>query len=108
MEAACHIAGELFGKQFGEFFEYRIKQKNTCEGNMFISSKDVLNWYCPALFKLITRFDVVYGFQKPRITGYIAEYFMGPWIEYNKLNICWCPRIVYDQTLSHSVVLKCT
>lgn len=106
IDLACRLVNELFGHQFGEFFSYRIKQKNTCEGNMFIASKDVLNWYCPALFKLLTRFDVIHGFRIPRITGYIAEYFMGPWIEYNKLNICWSSRIAYDKNLTHSVILR--
>lgn len=107
MDLACRIALEMFGRDFGTYFADRIRKKNTCEGNMFITSRYVLNWYCKSLFNFLNQFDKLHNFRTPRITGYIAEYFMGPWMEFNQLRIRWNSRVAYDKNLTTPTVLRC-
>lgn len=85
------------------FFKKRLLGKYTFENNMFICKKEIINEYCEWLFPLLKKFDENDTERIPRIDGYIAEYFFGPYLEWKKYKIKVNKRKVFDQKLKKEI-----
>lgn len=96
---ALAIVYDKYGENIASFFKSKLAGSYTFENNMFIGKKSILNDYFSFIFSILEEFDKYHKFKIPRIDGYIAEYFFGPWLEYNKLKIATPKRITYDQKL---------
>lgn len=83
------------------FVKNYLKERNVVEGNMFICRKELIDEYCSFIFdvldiyrKGIEHFNVEL---KPRICGYIAEYFFGGWLVYKNLRKYENKRLYIDK-----------
>lgn len=91
---------QKYGKEMADFFYKNFISNYVYLGNMFICRKEIANKFFEFIFDLLKDFDKINKFSIPRIDGYIAEYFMEPWFEYNKYKIYNCDRQVMDKTFT--------
>ena len=94
------LVEKICGHDMKTFFEQECSTPGVYLGNMIICKKSLLNDYCQWLFFLLACFDFVDKRRCPRIDGYIAEYFLGPWMLFHNKKIYNCNRVVYDRSLS--------
>jgi hypothetical protein len=97
---ALAILNMLYGDKMANFFKAKFSGDYTFENNMFFCKKEILNKYCEFIFPLLVEFDKYHKFEIPRIDGYISEYMLGPWLEYNEYKIAFPKRVAYDKNVS--------
>lgn len=100
---ALAVIKYCFNEDMYNFFNDYCNTPGAYLGNMFICKKEIINEYCDWLFKLLEIFDKCDKFKKPRIDGYIAEYFFGPYMLYTNKKIANVNRIVFDKTLKNKL-----
>ena len=98
---AVAIIDILYGSDMAIFIKNKLRGNYVFENNMIFCKKEILDKYCEFIFKVLIEFDKQHKFKIPRIDGYISEYLLGPWLEYNKYKITFPKRIAYDKTLKH-------
>ena len=81
--------------------ESYLHEHDVIEGNMFVARKELMNEYFEFIFTVLrTYIESMKHFNlpiKPRICGFIAEYFFGGWIKYKQLKIYENKRIFVDK-----------
>ena len=96
---ALAIVNVLYGTDLANFIKSKFYGKSIFENNMFFCKKEILNKYCEFIFNVLKEFDEYHKFKIPRIDGYISEYMLGPWLEYNRYKIAFPKRIAYDKNV---------
>ena len=94
---ALALLNSKYGDNMANFFYKNFTGSYVYLGNMFICKKEIADKFFEFIFNLLKSFDKEHKFQTPRIDGYICEYFMNPWFEYNEYKIYNCERNVYDK-----------
>ena len=90
-----------FGKDMANYFKTNFIGDHIYLGNMFICRKGLANMFFDFIFNGVLKdFDEIHKFKRPRIDGYICEYFMEPWFRYNGFRIYDAKRTVFDKTLT--------
>ena len=92
-----------YGEQMSKFFYKNFTGNYVYLGNMFICKKEIADKFFEFMFDLLASFDKEHKFQTPRIDGYISEYFMEPWFEYNGYKIYNCERNVYNKEFNQKL-----
>lgn len=81
--------------------ESYLHEHDVIEGNMFVARKELMNEYFEFIFTVLrTYIESMKHFNlpiKPRICGFIAEYFFGGWIKYKQLKTYENKRIFVDK-----------
>jgi len=101
---ALAIVHSLYGMEIANFIKNKFYSNYVFENNMFFCKKEILNKYCEFIFNVLHEFDIHHKFKIPRIDGYISEYMLGPWLEYNKYKIVFPKRIAFDKNVK--IILK--
>lgn len=72
-----------------------LKNKRMSFGNIFIANKTIFSKYCDWLFQIefyLENFIVEnFGEIEPREMGFISEWLLNIWVQYNKLKIKYIP-----------------
>ena len=97
---ALAIVNVYYGSDVAKFFKNKLSGKYTSENNMFICKKEIINEYCAWLFTLLKLFDENDTERIPRIDGYIAEYFFGPYLEWKQYRIKLLKRKVFNKEMT--------
>ncbi len=93
------VLNKLYGDEMSTFFYKNFTSKHVYLGNMFIAKKEIIDKFFEFMFNILKEFDKIHNFKTSRIDGYISEYFIGPWFEYNNYKIYNCQRKVLDKNL---------
>lgn len=92
-----------YGEKMSKFFYNNFTGNYVYLGNMFICKKEIADKFFEFIFDLLDSFDKEHKFQTSRIDGYICEYFMEPWFEYNGYKIYNCERNVYNKEFNQKL-----
>ncbi len=103
LKLGYYVVGKMHGKDMRAFFEHECSTPGVYLGNMIICRKELLDEYCKWLFVTLACFDFLDKRKCPRIDGYIAEYFLGPWMMFHQKKIYNCNRVVYERDLTHTL-----
>ena len=95
---AMAVLNKCGGNKITDYFWSNLTGSYVYLGNMFVCRKELADKYCDFIFTLLRNFDKIHNFKTPRIDGYIAEYFMEPWLRYNGYKIYDCARQVMDKS----------
>lgn len=94
------IVKSFYPEIFPSIYSY-LHEHDVIEGNMFICKKKIIDEYCEFAFTLLDAWMQTmkhFNLQiKPRICGFITEYFFGGWIKYKGLKFYDCKRIFVDK-----------
>lgn len=101
---ALSIVHSMYGSNMASFLRKQFSGDHTFENNMFFCRKEILDKYCEFIFPVLAKFDTIHQFRIPRIDGYISEYMLGPWLEYNQYKIGFPKRIAYDKNLTKILI----
>jgi len=68
--------------------------------NMFVTRRELFDLYCSDLFKIMNfifqKFGSKYSTYNNRYPGFLAERFLGFWIQINRISICEVPILKLD------------
>lgn len=95
---ALGVLNILYGEDMANFFYKNFTGPYVYLGNMFITKKEIADKFFEFIFNVLKEFDIHHKFKTDRIDGYICEYFIEPWFEYNGYKIYNCERQVMDKT----------
>lgn len=109
IKMALTIVKTFYPQYYDSIFSY-LHEHDVIEGNMFIGRKEIMNEYFNFIFNLLNIwFQGMKHFNipiKPRICGFITEYFFGGWIKYKKLNFYSCKRIFVDKITGAKTIYR--
>lgn len=75
---------------FEKFKHDLFYKKELYQCNMFICKKEIIDEYCKLFFELTQDFDI--NNNNKRILGYLSEWFLGTWLEFNNKKIYYTNR----------------
>lgn len=100
MSTFCNVLNDI-NSDMGASFQAYLDTEYLYPTNTLITTADIFNQYCQALFYVLAQFDkrVQFTPQSLRMDGYMAELFMGFWFTYKKYNIYTASMKKYKKNL---------
>lgn len=71
-----------------------------CFGNIFITSKKILDQYCEWLFNLLFSIEedvISCNDLRPRELGYLSEWLLNVWVKHNKLKVKYISTVFMEE-----------
>lgn len=82
-------------EDFRKYWFNYIKGNHLFQCNMFVCKKEIIDKYCEVFFNAVK--DIKLTKDNKRIIGFLSEYMLGAWLEYNNYKIYYTKRRDYKK-----------